>query len=311
MVMRIIRDFSACPSASKGAVVALGNFDGVHLGHQAILRECIDTARKLGAPAAVMSFEPHPREFFAPGSDPLSIYPFRRKVELLRELGIDTLFLVRFNERFASLTAEAFTRDILHAQLGVRHVVTGYNFAFGKGRGGNTEFLHNAAKECGFGFSACPPVEDADGVPVSSSAIRRRLALGHVEIAGQLLGRAYAIEGRVRHGEQLGRKLGYPTANMALDDLFKPRFGIYAARARVDGALHDAVVSLGIRPTFGQNEPLLEVHIFAMDRELYGKRLHVELAGFLRDEVKFDTAQALTAQIALDCQQAKDILNHG
>jgi riboflavin kinase/FMN adenylyltransferase len=307
--MRIVRNFAACPPQFKNAVVALGNFDGVHLGHRAILRHTIATAQSSDAPSAVMTFEPHPREFFNPAGGKLRIYPFRRKVKLLAEAGIDALFLVRFNRKFAAQSAQSFIEGILHENLAVRHVVTGYNFAFGHNREGNTEFLDHTAKKLGMGYSAYPPVHDAQGQAVSSSAIRGHLAAGDMAAASALLGRDYAIEGYVRHGERRGRQLGFPTANIALPRLFKPRFGIYAVRVQVDGAWLDGVASLGINPTFGVIQPLLEVHIFDTNRDLYGQYLRVEMRHYLREEARFDSLDALRAQMAEDCRQAREILH--
>lgn len=314
--MRIIRDFAVCPPDYKGAVIALGNFDGVHLGHRSILRACVETAHTLGTRAAVMTFEPHPREFFGrnrePGTERLRIVGFRRKVQLLEESGIDTLFLVRFNARFAGLSAEAFVQEVLHRQLAVRHVVTGYNFAFGKGRSGTTDFLMKQGRALEFGFTACPPVHEQgghDGKVVSSSVIRQLLAAGDVRGASALLGRPHSVEGKVSHGQQRGRTIGFPTANLAMRHLFKPRFGVYAVRIQVDGAWYDAVANLGIRPTFGAGEALLEVHGFDMDKDLYGKRVQVEFIGFIREEKRFDSAETLRQQIAADCAQAREVLN--
>jgi riboflavin kinase/FMN adenylyltransferase len=262
--MRIVRNFAACPPQFKNAVVALGNFDGVHLGHRAILRHTIATAQSSDAPSAVMTFEPHPREFFNPAGGKLRIYPFRRKVKLLAEAGIDALFLVRFNRKFAAQSAQSFIEGILHENLAVRHVVTGYNFAFGHNREGNTEFLDHTAKKLGMGYSAYPPVHDAQGQAVSSSAIRGHLAAGDMAAASALL---------------------------------------------VDGAWLDGVASLGINPTFGVIQPLLEVHIFDTNRDLYGQYLRVEMRHYLREEARFDSLDALRAQMAEDCRQAREILH--
>lgn len=306
--MHIIRDFSDCPPAYKGAVIALGNFDGVHMGHQAILRDCVALARASNVPAAVMTFEPHPREFFAKDKPKLRIYPFRRKVELLREAGIDALFLVRFNRDFAALSGLDFVQTVLHQKLAVRHVVTGYNFAFGRGREGNTHLLEQIAEREGFGFTACPALHDAQGHVVSSSAIREALAAGHIRQAAAWLGRPYGMAGRVVHGDKRGRELGFPTANIPLTSLFKPRFGIYAVRVKVENTWHDAVASLGVKPTFGLHAPMLEVHLFNMQRDLYGKRLQVEYVDFMRDEERFSSVEALRAQMEADSLQAKELL---
>jgi riboflavin kinase/FMN adenylyltransferase len=308
--MRIIRDPSACPPECKGAAVALGNFDGVHLGHQEILRHCVATAKATGGPAAVMTFEPHPREFFSKTHEKLRLYSFHDKVELLERVGIEVIFALRFNQKLASFSAQAFVEELLHRDLAVRHVVTGYNFAFGKGRQGNTEFLDKTAAALGIGYTACPPVHDVAGEAVSSSAIRAALAAGDVGRAATLLGHAYVIAGRVRRGHRRGHTLGFPTANLSLNQLFKPRLGIYAIRAAVgNGEWLPGVASIGVNPTFGVSAPVLEVHLFNRSDDLYGKRLKVELAQFIRDERRFEDVEALKQQMAEDCTQAKELLN--
>jgi riboflavin kinase/FMN adenylyltransferase len=309
--MRIIRDTASCPPDYKCAAVALGNFDGVHRGHQEILRHAVAIAKAEGVKAAVMTFEPHPREFFSKSHEKLRLYPFRDKVELLEAVGIEALFVMRFNKKSASVSAYDFVGSLLHRQLGVRHVVTGYNFAFGHNREGNTEFLDKTAASLGIGYTACPPVYDAAGAPVSSSAIRAALAAGDVKKAAMLLGRPYAISGRVRRGEGRGQTLGFPTANLSLVHLFKPRLGIYAVRVAIGDDWCKAVASIGAKPTFGAYEPLLEVHVFDRNETLYGKRLHVELLEFLRDEQRFDNAEALKLQMTDDCRKAREVLRDG
>lgn len=315
--MLIIRDFDTCPSGAKGAVIALGNFDGVHLGHRAILRACAETAHAAGVKAAVMTFEPHPREFFGRArndASALRIVCFHRKMELLKESGIDVVFLVRFNAAFANLSAEAFVQDVLCRRLQVRHVVTGYNFAFGKGRSGTTDFLMKQGALQEFGFTAVPPVhqpmqQEGAGRVVSSSAIRQLLASGHMQEAAAMLGRPYEVEGFVRHGNKRGRVLGFPTANLCMRNLFHPRFGVYAVRIRTGGDWHDGVANLGVRPMFLSPEPLLEVHGFDMDKNLYGKRLLVEFVRFIREERRYEDVDALKIQMGRDCQQAREALS--
>ncbi len=312
--MRIIRDFEHCPVAAKGAVVALGNFDGVHLGHQEILKTCIAQAHALGVPAAVMTFEPHPREFFAKEKMTMRLCRLGQKLRRLEALGIEIIFMARFNARLAATTAEQFVQEILHRELHVRHVVTGYDFAFGKNRQGNTEFLDARARERGIGFTCVSPVKDCHGAAVSSTAVRKALADGNMKDAAALLGRPYVISGRVQGGDKRGRELGYPTANIWLGTLFRPRFGIYAARVTFkDGSRHDAVANLGIRPMFESERPLLEVHCFDLSRTFYGERIEVELVEFLREEKKFPSVDILKAQMAEDCTIAKTVLKtvHG
>lgn len=302
--MRIYRDVSACPDDAKGAVVALGNFDGVHLGHRAILRECVSIAEALGAKPAVMTFSPHPRAFFSPGAPPLLLQRFSQKMEAFAESGIALAFVARFNARFAALSPEDFVGKVLAGNLKARHVVTGYNFAFGKGRGGDTAFLAREAEKQGMGFTAVAPVTVGEEA-VSSSAIRAHLAKGEVQAAKRLLGRPYVIEGRVIHGDKRGGELGYPTANVALGRLFRPAYGVYAVRVEVEGQRFGGVANLGIRPMFALEEPLLEVHVFDMAQSLYGRKICVELVDFLREERYFDSLDGLKAQIAADETQAR------
>ncbi len=303
--MRIVRDFEHCPDECKNSVVALGNFDGVHRGHRAIIETCIAEAKRSNRKAAIMTFEPHPREFFTRGESKLRLYSFRRKMEAFAQWdAVATVFIARFNARLAALTAEAFAHDLLKAQLGVAHIVTGHDFAFGKGRQGNTALLAQT-----FGFTAVAPVSDETGAPVSSSRIRAALAEGKPHEAEALLGRPYTISGHVRSGEQRGRTLGFPTANLSLNRLFVPRLGIYAARATLGGNTYDAVASIGTKPTFTATKPLLEVHCFDFARQCYGERMQVELVSFIRDEQKFDDAAALRARMEDDALAAKSILS--
>ncbi len=307
-MLRIIRDHQHCPASAQGAVIALGNFDGVHAGHRSIINQAKDIAQTIGAPAAVMTFEPHPREFFAREKSRLRMYPLSQKLELLEEAGIELVFMMRFNKTLASTSAQGFVEDILHKHLKARHVVTGFNFAFGKGREGNTQTLAEYAQKAGFGFTACPQVQ-IDGKTVSSSAIREFLAGGDIEKADQLLGEPYRLRGRVRPGAQRGRTLGFHTANIAIAPLFKPRYGVYAVRARVGshGTWHQAIANIGVKPTFNPSEPLLEVHIFDFDQMIYGKILEVEFLEFLRPEMCFVNVEALVQQIELDIAHAKEV----
>jgi riboflavin kinase/FMN adenylyltransferase len=305
--MRIIRDFKHCPTEAKNAVVALGNFDGIHRGHQVILQDCLGKAKAQGLSPAVMTFEPHPREFFARDHQPLRIYPLHRKLQLLKQMGIDTVFLARFNQAFAALSAAAFA-ELLHKNIAAKHIICGYDFAFGKNRQGNTDFLQSKAREWGMGFTCIAPVT-SDENPISSSVIRTLLAKGDMQGVEQLLGRPYSIGGRVRGGDKRGRTLGFPTANLWLETLFRPRFGIYAARVKFkNGTMHDAVANLGIRPMFATERPLLEVHCFDLSHMFYGERIEVQLIEFIREEKKFDTLDILRAQMAEDCERAKKVL---
>lgn len=309
--MRIIRDLQACPATYHSCVIALGNFDGVHLGHQAILRTAIQQAATQGVPAAVMTFEPHPREFLTQ-APAMRILSLRQKIQIFQRIGIDILFLARFNSAFARLNAEEFVITILCHQLKASHVVTGYNFAFGHNRTGNTEFLDRQATRHHFGFTACPAIRDAGGHTISSSAIRQCLAAGDVRRANHLLGHAYTLEGRVRQGQQNGHKLGFPTANLTFGKCVPPRYGVYSVRFRVgeETRVYNGVANIGVRPTFdGSSAPLLEVHGLDMKRDLYGQRLSVELVDFIRDECRFESLAALSTQIEKDCITARSMLS--
>lgn len=304
--MHIVRDTTHCPDALRSSVLALGNFDGMHRGHQAIVEHVIDMARHEGRTPAVMTFEPHPREFFSKGQ-PVCIYRFRQKVKLLEKAGIKHMFVLRFNARLATTTARAFVEDILHKQLAVGHVVTGYDFAFGKGREGTTEFLAGQGHRLGFGFTALPAVME-EGTAISTSAIRQALASGDIARATHMLGHPYTITGKVARGDQRGRQLGFATANIPLHGLFIPRFGVYAAQVKVSGKRHPAVINIGSRPTFSGTQPLLEAHLFDFSREIYGDRVEVQLAHFIRPETKFPDAAALVKQIKADAEKAKALL---
>jgi riboflavin kinase/FMN adenylyltransferase len=308
--MRIIRNLSLAPDACKHAVVALGNFDGVHLGHQAILAHAHQLATAQGRPLAAMTFEPHPREFLSGKKERLRIYPFRRKAELLQQAGVDYLFALRFNTAFSQTTAEDFVQQVLHRQLQASHVVTGYNFFFGRGRQGDKDFLTAQANQLGFGYTAHAPVTDAAGETISSSRIRALLQAGNVAQAAKQLGRPYTISNHVTRGDQRGRTLGFPTANLTLSQLFVPHFGVYAVRAHTaEGKTLSAVANLGIRPTYRADAPLLEVHLLDFAGELYGQRLTVELLHFLREEKRFPSKEALQEQLTKDAEHARQWLS--
>jgi riboflavin kinase / FMN adenylyltransferase len=309
--MRIIRDPVHCPKNAQGAVIALGNFDGVHTGHRSIISYACKTAHHMGVPAAVMTFEPHPREFFAKDGKRLRMYSLHQKLALLAELGVDTIYLMRFNQKLAATSAHDFVETILHQQLKARHLVTGRDFAYGKGREGNTLMLAGYAQDAGCSFTACDPVT-IDGEIVSSSAIRTALREGKIDRANLLLGAPYRICGRVHAGAARGRTIGFPTANILLRHLFKPCFGVYAVRVRLPGQTQylDAIANVGIKPTFHTTEPLLEVHIFDFDQMLYGQKIEVEFCHFLRTEQRFDSVDALVAQIHQDITRTKQLLSN-
>lgn len=301
--MRVFRGIPA--RATHSTVLTIGNFDGVHRGHRALLARLTGLAQQAGLPAAVMTFEPNPREFFAPQSAPARLASLREKLQLLAECGVDQAYVCAFNQRFAALTADAFVERIVRG-LGVRHLMIGDDFRFGKGRSGDFALLQQAGKEHGFGVEAMETLVH-EGERVSSSAVREALDAGDLEHAERLLGRPYCISGRVIHGQKLGRKLGYATANIQLKRLKAPLSGIFVVTVDgIDARQYEGVASLGVRPTVSASgKPTLEVYIFDFEGDLYRAHLRVNFLHKLRDEAKFDSLDALQAQIARDVADAK------
>ena len=305
--MRIFRDWRGLTAADRGASVAMGNFDGVHLGHQAV----IDLARRPDAPLGILTFEPHPREFFAPDAPPFRLMNAEARRNRLEKLGVDLLFELPFTRDLAALPAQTFARDVLAQGLGLSHVVVGADFQFGKGRAGTAETLRAHGQEFGFDVTILPIVGSEDGA-ISSTAIRQALSLGRVRDAAEMLGHRHRIDGAVLHGEKRGRELGYPTANMAVEGLHLPKLGVYAVKVDVLGGAfagcYDGVASLGVRPMFGVNAPNFEVHLFDFQGDLYGQHLSVALVDYLRPEARFDGLQALIDQMDEDSRQARALL---
>lgn len=303
--MQFFRTIPAQATSSR--VLAIGNFDGVHLGHRALLERLAATARQHGLPAAVMTFEPHPRELFAPEQAPARLTSLREKLALLEGCGIDEVFLLHFSRKLAGLTAQEFVDKILVRGLGVRHLIIGDDFRFGKGRAGDFAMLEAAGRAQGFGVEAMHTIE-IGGERVSSSAVRDALGAGDLEHAARLLGRPYCISGRVVHGDKIGRKLGWPTANIQLKRKRVALTGVFAATVSgLDKRHLPGAASLGVRPTLGAGlRPVLEVHLFDFDQEIYGAHVTVHLLHKLRDEMKFDSLTALTAQIARDVQATQE-----
>ena len=300
-------DWREMPAAWQGGVVALGNFDGVHRGHQALIAEAGRHAEALGVPLVVLTFEPHPRGFFVPDTGPfrLTLPPAKRR--LLAHYGVQAVLAQRFDAAFAALSADAFIGDVLLKGLGARHVVCGYDFTFGARRGGNVERLRAEGAARGFGVTVLEPVM-REGEIYSSTRIREALRAGMAKEAAELLGHPWEIEGTVELGDQCGRTIGFPTANVALGEHLRPRFGVYAVRALVDGQWRDAVANLGRRPTFGKPQENFEVHLFDFAGDLYGQTLRVALVDFIRPEMKFAGLDQLKAQIAADGQAARALL---
>lgn len=300
---------SAVPASLRGGVVALGNFDGFHLGHQAVVGRAIARARAEGRPALVATFDPHPVRFFRPDAPPFRLTTLEQRERLFAEAGADAMIVFHFDAALAGLSAAAFVDERLVGLLGAAGVVTGEDFTFGKGRDGNVAVLRELGVNRGIAAEAVAPVT-LDGEPVSSSRIRAALQSGDCATATRLLTRPFAIEGVVQHGDKLGRTIGYPTANIALDRYLRPRYGIYAVRGRLpDGRVLDGAASLGIRPTFDPPKELLEPFFFDFSGDLYGQTVEVELHAFLRDEAKFDGLEALTRQMDADCAEARRLLS--
>ena len=310
--MRIYRHYDALPADARGAAVAIGNFDGVHPGHQTVIHEAGLIAGDMCRPWAVLTFEPHPRAFFTPGSEPFRLTPFRSKARRIAELGADLLIVQRFDKAFSSLPAEDFVNTVLVDGLGAGHVVSGYDFVFGHKRGGNCELLLAMGAKKGFGFTAVNAQTDSSGETYSSTRVRERLGDADPRGAAAILGRDFEIEGLVARGEARGKSIGFPTANIPLGAYLRPALGVYAVRAAIEqenGEIWlDGVANIGVRPTFGSDGVVLEVFLFDFDDDLYGKRLRVRLVDFLRPEKKFDGVDDLKAQIAQDSAKAQKIL---
>lgn len=310
--MRIFRHYENFPDDLKGSAIAVGNFDGVHLGHCGVIGEASRIAQAAGIPWGVMTFEPHPRMYFKPDQPSFRITPLRAKSHAIAELGADFMVVLRFDGELATLGAHDFVHRVLVDSLGVHHVVCGYDFSFGKGREGNCEFLLHEGKDHGFGMTAVGAIDDETGEAYSSTRVRACLRDGNPKAAATLLGRPFEIAGRVTQGDQRGRTIGFPTANIHLDDYLEPTHGVYAVRAAIETADEpewiNGVANLGMRPTFDKTDPVLEVFLFDFEGDLYDRHLRVQMMDFIRPEQKFDGLDALKAQIDKDCDTARAIL---
>jgi len=312
--MQLFRHTDGIPDALKGGVVAIGNFDGVHLGHRIVLDEARAVAADWKAPLGVLSFEPHPRSLFRPDDPPFRLTPFRVRAHLLQDLGVDLHVVLTFDKAFSERSAEEFVRDVLVRGLAVRHVVIGYDFHFGHKRRGNPTLLRALGAAHGFGVTVVTQAGDEGGDVYSSSRVRTLLQQGDARGAAVMLGRNWTVEGRVETGDQRGRELGYPTANISMGDHLRPAYGVYAVRCSTEHEAgkppvwHDGVANLGIRPMWRTNEPLLEVHLFDFDGDLYGQHIAVELVERLRGEDRFDSIEALIAQMDRDSDAARRAL---
>jgi riboflavin kinase/FMN adenylyltransferase len=303
----VVRNGEAVPGRLQGAIVAIGNFDGMHRGHRAVIDAAVARARTEGAPSVALTFEPHPRMFFRPDEPLFRLTPEAAKIRLLAAAGVDGVVLMRFDAAVAGITAESFVADILVGRLGIAGVVVGADFHFGKARAGTPAFLQAEGARRGFSVNLVPQLMTG-GNPVSSGLIRAALGEGDVRRATELLGHSWFVEGPVVEGAKRGRALGFPTANLKADSACGLKHGIYAVRVQLNGAPHDAVASFGRRPQFDNGAPVLEVFLFDFDRDLYGHTLTVEFVDFIRPEMKFDSVDALVAEMQRDSAKARELL---
>jgi riboflavin kinase / FMN adenylyltransferase len=315
-VIRVIRHPGPYSSHPRGSVLAIGNFDGLHRGHAALIGRVCEFAQAEGRPSAVLTFEPHPRSVFLTGAEPFRLTPFRVKERELARLGIELLFVQHFDLAFAAKAAEDFIEEVILKAIGAAHVVVGWDCTFGNRRRGTPDMLRAAGAQHGFDVTVLEPIRGADTTVYSSTQIRELLKAGKPREAAALLGRFWEIDGRVAAGDRRGRTIGFPTANLGLDDYLQPAFGVYAVRVCGDGPddplagrTVDGVANLGLRPTVGGLVPRLEAHLFDVNVDLYGRHLRVALIEFIRAERTFAGLEALRAQIAQDADRARAILS--
>jgi riboflavin kinase/FMN adenylyltransferase len=313
--LRVLHHWRGLDAPDRGAAVAFGNFDGVHAGHQAVIADAAKAARRLGAPLGVASLHPHPIALFNPGGPPFQLTNPHQLGRIVEQLGVQRLYLVPFGHEMANLSDRAFVEDILVGGLGVKHVAVGFDVTFGKNKSGDPAAMQRYAQEFGFGVSVTAPVQSEEGWTIHSSTIRDQLRQGHPDIAAKLLGRPFAIEGVVQKGRQLGRKLGFPTANVELGEYVAPKFGVYATKTRLrDGRELGGVANVGQNPTTGIVDPRLEVWLFDFDEDIYGETIETDLIEFMRPEIAFRDAagnfdvQAMVQQVHRDAAQARDLL---
>ncbi len=312
MPIQLIRDWRDLPQSKRGAAAALGAFDGVHRGHQAVIASARDAAERLDAPLAVISFDPHPRRFFQPDAAPFRLMSAGQMARALAPLGVQRLYLLPFDAQMAAMSDTDFAEQVMADGLGLKHAAVGFDFTYGKGRTGSPDALARAGARLGFTVSDTDRVDDRGGLKLSSSAVREALDAGDMARAARILGRPFAIEGEVVHGDKRGRTIGVPTANIRLSDYMRPAYGVYATRTRLpDGRVVEGVANLGVRPMFEIAEPLLEVWLFDFQGDLYGQTVETELTALLRGEMKFDDLDALKVQIEADAAAARAVLAAG
>ncbi len=305
--MQVVHGYSHVPINARAATIAIGNFDGVHRGHRALIAETVAKAKELGRASGVMIFEPHPREFFQPSEPLFRLTPLNRKLKLFEKLGLKLAFVQNFDQHFAQLSAQEFIERVLVAGLGVSHVIIGYDFYFGHKRAGNPQMLVEAGRDLGFGVTVMAPVAEA-GEVFSSSAVRVYLAQGDVKGATHVLGDTWRVQGKIVGGAKRGTGMGFPTANIPMPKGTALAHGIYAVRAHVDGAVHNAAAYLGTRPTFDNGMPVLEVFLIDFQGDLYGHEMEVEFVDFIREDRKFHSAQALVVQMEEDVAKIRAVL---
>lgn len=308
MSLRIVHGWKGLADADRGAAVALGNFDGVHLGHREVIADAVEAGRRLGAPVGVISFDPHPRRLFHPDEPAFRLMTTDQQARVLEAMGVDRFYVLSFDFEMANFSDRDFALKVLHEGLGVRHVAVGFDISFGKGRTGSPDLMKAYGDEMGFSVSVAEAVGEG-AEKYSSTGVREALREGRPQDAAAILGQPFAIEGVVRRGQQLGRTLGFPTANVFMIDYVVPRLGVYATRTRLpDGRVIPGVANIGNNPTTGEVETRLEVWLFDFDEDLYGQVIETQLIAFLRPEEKFGSIDAMVEQIRVDERQARTIL---
>ena len=309
--MHVVRDYQAVPPDVRGSVSAIGNFDGVHRGHQSVIDLAKARAKETGSMLGIITFEPHPRQYFAPNSPPFRLMNSGSKEDRLEAVGVDVLFELGFNSNLSNLHSEEFSRDVLVEGLGISHAVVGTNFRYGKGRKGDSISLASEGKRHGFGVSIKSIAGDVAG-EFSSSSIRAAISEGRPKYAARMLGHWHHLRGEIEQGDQRGRELGFPTANITLTGLLPPKFGVYAVLVEILTGPHMGVylgsASIGVRPTFGENPPNLEVFIFNFDDNIYGETMSVSLISYQRPEMKFASSESLIQQMKRDCETSLALL---
>ncbi|WP_296594985.1 bifunctional riboflavin kinase/FAD synthetase [Phenylobacterium sp.] len=309
--IRVIRGWKDLSQDDRGAAVAMGSFDGVHRGHQQVIELAAKAANEMGTPLGVITFDPHPRVYFRPDEPAFRLMKTDQQARALEKLNVDMLYVLPLEAELAEMTDREFATRVLHQGLGARHVAVGFDNSFGKGRTGTPQTMRAYGQELGFGVSVADPVGDVDGDKFSSTSVREALRAGRPQDAAEILGRPFAIEGPVQRGRQLGRKLGFPTANVDLADYVTPKFGVYATRTRLsDGREFSGVANIGVNPTVqGVTRPLLEVWLFDFDEDIYDRVIETDLIAFLRPEEKFDSLEVMTEQVMKDAARAKQVLS--